>query len=174
MLTGDLQLPDDRMIHNLRMTHMMIAAALSAGLALTGCGKTEEDIDPAPVAQLQGPWHMVNRATSCETSYTVISPNGVFRLYEGGARKKYLTIRKFTLEPGKVTLLSTGIDKDPEKEISLTFSLLNNKLRLLDITGASGESFKEPPKSIEPEQQIYMKTLFRVQEMRFAMDKCTA
>lgn len=150
----------------------VFSIAVVAGLALSGCGKTEEPIDPAPVAQLQGPWHMINRAPSCDTYYTVITPDSILRLYEGGARKKYASIKKFTLEPGVVTLLSTGIGPDPEKEVGLRFSLVENKLRLLDIIGDNSVSYREPPKTIEESDRAAMMTIYRLSEQRFAMDKC--
>ena len=154
------------------MNIIVLSSVAILSLALSGCGNPEEPIDPAPVAQLQGPWHMINRAASCDTYYTVITPNSIVRLYEGGARKKYAAIKKFTLEPGKVTLLSTGVDPDPEKEVGLKFSLVENKLRLLDIIGENEVSYREPPKTIEETDRASMKTIFRLAEQRFAMDKC--
>jgi hypothetical protein len=154
------------------MTRFVLSCAAVACLALAGCGKAEEEIDPAPVAQLQGPWQMINRALDCDTSYTVFSPVGVHRLYEGGAKKKYFSIKKFTLEAGKFTLLTTGIARDPEEELSLVFSLEDRQIRLLDIRTDRIESFKQPPKEFDEAQQAYLKSLFKINEQRFALDRC--
>ena len=154
------------------MSRLLISLAALACLGLAGCGKSEEDIDPAPIAQLQGPWQMINRSATCESNYTVFSPIGIFRLYDGGARKKYVSIKKFTLEAGKVTLLTTGIGREPDDELSLVLSLVENRIRLLDIRSDKAASFKEPPKELEAAEQTYMKALFRISEQRFAMDKC--
>ena len=154
------------------MKQILISCALLSCLAAAGCGKSEEPIEPAPVAQLQGPWHMINRAVSCDSYYTVITPSSIVRVYEGGARKKYASIKKFTLEPGKVTLLTTGIDADPDKELSLKFSLEDDRLRLIDILRADNASYKDPPKATDPSEQAAMKTVFRLSVQRFAMDNC--
>ena len=154
------------------MIRFPLICAMAAAMALAGCGKSEEPIEPAPVAQLQGPWHMINRQETCDSYYTVISPLGLYRLYDGGKRKKYFSIRKFTLEPGKVTLLTKGVSSDPEQELNLVFSLADKQLRLLDIIGAGGAGYKTPPNTLEPAWQASMKAQYRLNEQRFAMDKC--
>lgn len=157
---------------DLTMTCYPVICTVAAAIALAGCGKSEEAVEPAPVAQLQGPWHMINRHETCDSYYTVISPLGFYRLYDGGKRKKYFAIRKFTLEPGKVTLLTKGLSGDPEQELNLVFSLADGQLRLLDIIGAKGASYKEPPNTLEPNAQASMKAQYRLNEQRFAMNKC--
>ena len=155
------------------MNRLASAIALLTLSTLAGCGSSESEIEPAPVAQLQGPWLMVNRAATCEASYAVITPNALLKLFENGARKKYADITKFTLEPGKVRLTTTGlIANDAEREIDILFVLSDRQLRVEDLFNSKGVSHKNPPKDVAPETQAQMKTLHRLTEQRFAMDKC--
>ncbi len=154
---------------------------LGLAVALGGCGQAPlEPLPPAPVAELQGPWLMVNRAIDCAHSYALISPNGIFRVYEDQRpRKQYLTISKFTLEPGKVTLDLAplpGVDAElpgVDSDIgSLIFAFEPGKLRLLDIVAPHGTSFKKPPDSVDADTKAYLQAAFRINEQRLAMDRC--
>lgn len=155
------------------MNRLSATFALVTLAALAGCGASETEIEPAPVAQLQGPWLMVNRAMGCEASYALITPNAILKLYANGVRKKYADIKKFTLEPGKVRLSTTGlVGNDPERVIDILFHLGDRQLRVEDLFSATGGSYKNPAKEISPETRAQFKTIYRLTEQRFAMDKC--
>jgi hypothetical protein len=145
-------------------------------LALAACGKAEEeDLQPAPVKELQGSWLMVNRATDCEHYFTVFSPGGMFRVFDTRApRKQYAAITKFVLEPGKVTMGVSDLTMGTSPIATMVFSLNAGKLRLVDLLGPSGGSFKTPPDSVAPGDQAYLKNVYRLAEDRFAMDRCPA
>ncbi len=145
-------------------------------LALTACGKsTEEPLEQAPVAELRGPWLMVNRAADCAHYYTMFSPGGIFRVREDKSpRKQYAAISKFLLEPGKVTFAVSGVEAGHAEIASMTFSLTQGKLRLIELLGPKGGSFKAPPETLPQGEQDYLKNVYRLNEQHFAMDRCTA
>jgi hypothetical protein len=155
------------------MKHVCFFAAAAVCAALVGCGsKAEEPLDPAPIVQLQGSWQMINRIATCESSYTLITPNAIVKVSESGPRKKYANIHKFALGPGKVILGTTGLHRDPQRELSLHMEVGERFLRVTELTGSAGESYKNPPKEIEADEANYMKALYRINEQRFSMDKC--
>ncbi len=149
------------------------SACLCACLSLTACGnKVEEPLDPAPVAQLQGAWRMVNRASSCETRYAVFSPLGVHRLNADGSRKQYFVIRKFLLDAGKFNLVVAGLAEHPADEFEMRFTLGAGQIRLVDLRGADGASWRDPPAKLEPAVRASMANFFAINEQHFAMDRC--
>lgn len=150
------------------------AAALACA-AIAGCGsRAEESLEPAPVAQLQGQWRMINRAVTCNSTYTAITPTHIVKVSDNAPRKKYAAIKKFAIGPGKVMMLTTGLASDPERELNLVFSLQDDQLRLDDLLGADNMSYKAPPATLEPAAQESAKAFFNIQQLRFAMDKCGA
>lgn len=159
------------MMHCLRP--FLAVATLAAALA--ACGKSEEEpLEPAPVAELRGPWLMVNRAPDCAHDYTLIAPTGFYRVYEDKRpRKPYFAISKFVLEPGKVTLETAGMTIGRASIAALVFSMADGKLRLEDIRGPSVASYKSPPDTLAPENKAYLDNVLRLARDHFAMDRCT-
>jgi hypothetical protein len=151
------------------------AGVATVALLLAGCGgPRDEQIEDAPIAQLNGAWRMINRQPNCDAAYAVIGAQGIYRVAEKGPQRKYLAIKRFGVGPGKVVLLTTGLDQDPQKELSLVLSVSDDRIRLVDLQNAKEQSFKEPPGDLDPADAAYMKAMFTINEQRFALDRCVA
>ena len=149
-------------------------AALCACLALAACQSDDEDIGPAPVAQLAGPWLMINRQLDCTDAFTAFGQGGIYRLPRKGAHKLYASVRKIQIGPETVIMQVSDLQPAPDTDLSLVFMLKDEKIRLTDLKGAKGESFRDPPKDLEPAEQARMTALYRIIEQRFALDRCPA
>ena len=143
-------------------------------MALAACQKQEEDIGPSPVAQLAGPWLMINRQTDCATSFAAFGQAGIYRIFKKGQPKLYVSVRKIQLAPEKVIMQVNGLSAEPEADYSLVFQVKDGQIRLTDLLGAKGESHREPPKDLKPVTRATMQALYRINEQRFALDRCPA
>ena len=143
-------------------------------LTLAGCGSSAEPpLEQAPIAELQGPWRMINRSADCRANYARFAPDGLYRVYaDQRPRKKYMAISKFTLSPGKIRIEATGLSTASADVAAVAFSVADGKLRLVDMFGPGGASYATPPDRLTPAEQAYLKDVFRIAEQRFAMDRC--
>jgi hypothetical protein len=156
------------------LTMLRPLGCLALLLTLAGCGSSAETpLEPAPIAELQGGWRMINRSADCHANYARFAPDGLYRVYaDQRPRKKYMSISKFTLAPGKIRIEATGLSTASADVASIVFSLADGKLRLVDMLGPGGASFATPPDRLPPAEQTYLKDVFRIAEQRFAMDRC--
>lgn len=145
---------------------------LGSLLSIASCGSPREEVGTAPVAELNGSWLMINRSVDCDSSYIRIGAAGIYRVYENGQPRKYASIQRFTLEPGKVSMNVANLSPADDLVLTLVFSVGEKSLRLLEILSEAGESFRSPDPKMDQEKQAYRKAMFRVTENRFALDRC--
>ena len=150
-----------------------VFAALSA---LAACGESPPPLEDVSVQDLRGAWRMINRSADCDVQYARFAQTGIFRVYsDKRAPKQYAAISRIGLEPGKITLNVTGMDNLGRVGISaLVFSLVDEKLRLIDMKTPKGASFASQPSDLDADLQAYLKDMFRIEAERFAMNKCKA
>ena len=154
------------------MARSLLPATLLLALNLAACSRKEELIEPAPVAELQGPWLMVNRSFSCEGNYAEFGSNGFYRVYDDAPPKRYFVIAKFLVGPGKATMVSTGLGRDPDEPLNLSFEIAGPSIKLAEITNAKGESFSMPAQTLDAADQAYRRDLFRIEQLRFELKRC--
>ena len=154
------------------MARALPTMSILLALALAGCGRKEETIEPAPVAELQGPWLMVNRAFSCASTYAEFGANGFYRVYEDASPKRYFVVSKFLVGPGQTTMVTTGLGRDPTAPLNLAFEIAGPSIKLTEITNAAGEAYSEPAPSLAADEQAYRRDLFRIERLRFELKRC--
>ncbi len=144
--------------------------------ALAACGESPPPLEDVSVQDLRGTWMMINRSADCDVQYARFAQTGIFRVYsDKRPPKQYAAISRIGLEPGKITLDVTGMDNLGRVGISaLVFSLVDEKLRLIDMKTPKGASFASPPSDLDADLQAYLKDMFRIEAERFAMNKCKA
>ena len=154
------------------MARSFLTATLLLVLPFAACSRKEEVIEPAPVAELQGPWLMVNRSFTCEANYAQFGSNGFYRVYEDAPPKRYFVITKFLVGSGKATIVTTGLGRDPDAPLNLTFEIAGPSIKLTEMTNAGGESFSAPAQALDANEQAYRRDLFRIEQLRFELKRC--
>ena len=157
----------------MRIASRLIVAALAAS-ALAGCN-SEEVIGNPPIAQLGGPWLMVNRSETCGSSWGQFGPAGFYRVYDGKTpSKKYFDVKQFTVGAGTVMIAAENFVYEPSILVKMTFSVADGRLRLTDLVNYEDVSYKKPPKTLDADLIVHMQTVYKLTEEHFAMDRCPA
>ncbi len=159
------------------MNLLFRCTAAAALLMLGACGDSaEEPLQDISVQDLRGAWLMVNRGVDCRTQYIRFAQSGIFRVFaDKRPRKQYAAFTKIVLGTGTISMDVSGLNIGGVAlpAATLQFTLADNKLRLTDLKGGDGMSFSHPADSVGAAQQARLKTFFRLEEQRFAMDRCT-
>ena len=147
-------------------------ATLLLVFVLAACSRKEETVEPAPIAELQGPWLMINRSFSCDANYAEFGSNGFYRVFEDAPPKRYFAISKFLVGPGETTMVTTGLGRDPDAPLNLAFAIAGPSIKLTGISNAQGESFSDPAQTLAADEQAYRRDLFRIEQLRFELKRC--
>ena len=140
--------------------------------SLAGCS-SEEVISPTPIAQLSGPWLMVNRAETCATSFAAFGGVGFYRIYaDKRPMKKYFDVKQYVVGSGVVTIVAENFVYEPTITVKMTVSVVDEKVRLVDMTTGEGISYRKPPADQPPATIAHLHTVYRLTEANFAMDRC--